>query len=91
MRVISDNKHYPEYERTANEIHIVGRIRWSRGRSEVIGFREIDDADPVLAFSPLVRGVEKTFAWIGEYGGIPLRPSKAFKRVFVHWAAAAFE
>ena len=28
VRVISDNKHYPEYERTADEIHIVGRIRW---------------------------------------------------------------
>ncbi|MFM9860636.1 LexA family transcriptional regulator [Pseudoxanthobacter sp. M-2] len=28
IRVISDNKHYPEYERTADEIHIVGRIRW---------------------------------------------------------------
>jgi phage repressor protein C with HTH and peptisase S24 domain len=28
VRVISDNKHYPEYERTADEIHIIGRIRW---------------------------------------------------------------
>lgn len=28
LRVISDNKHYPEYERTADEIHITGRIRW---------------------------------------------------------------
>lgn len=28
VRVISDNKHYPEYERTADEVHIVGRIRW---------------------------------------------------------------
>ena len=28
VRVISDNKHYHEYERTADEIHIVGRIRW---------------------------------------------------------------
>lgn len=28
VRVISDNKHYPEHERTADEIHIVGRIRW---------------------------------------------------------------
>lgn len=28
VRVISDNKHYPEYERTAGEINIVGRIRW---------------------------------------------------------------
>jgi phage repressor protein C with HTH and peptisase S24 domain len=28
VRVISDNKHYPEYERSAEEIVIVGRIRW---------------------------------------------------------------
>ena len=57
----------------------------------MIAFREVDDADPALAFSPLVRGVEKTFTWIGEHGGIPLTPSKAFKRVFVHWAAENFE
>src|SRR5690606_38560983 len=50
----------------------------------------MDDADPALAHSPTVRGLEKTFAWIGENGGIPLTPSKAFKRVFVHWAAAEF-
>ena len=57
----------------------------------MIALREVDDADPALAFSPLVRGVEKTLAWISEHGGIPLTPSKAFKRVFVHWAAAEFE
>ena len=57
----------------------------------MIALREVDEADPALAFSPLVRGVEKTFAWIGEHGGIPLTPSKAFKRVFVHWAAAEFD
>lgn len=28
VRVISDNKHYPEYERSSEEINIVGRIRW---------------------------------------------------------------
>jgi phage repressor protein C with HTH and peptisase S24 domain len=28
VRVISDNKFYPEYERTAEEIRIIGRIRW---------------------------------------------------------------
>jgi phage repressor protein C with HTH and peptisase S24 domain len=28
IRIISDNKHYPEYERTADEIRIIGRIRW---------------------------------------------------------------
>lgn len=57
----------------------------------MIAFREIDDADPALAHSPMVRGLEKTFAWMGEHGGIPLTPSKAFKRVFVHWAAAEFD
>ena len=57
----------------------------------MVVFREVDDVDPALAFSPLVRGVEKTLTWIGEHGGIPLTPSKAFKRVFVHWAAAEFD
>ena len=57
----------------------------------MIAFREIDDTDPALAYSPMVRGHEKTFAWIAKYGGIPLTPSKAFKRAFVHWAAAEFD
>lgn len=57
----------------------------------MITFREIDDTDPALAHSPIVRGLGKTFAWIGEHGGIPLTPSKAFKRVFVHWAASEFD
>lgn len=34
----------------------------------MITLREIDDADPALAHSPMVRGLEKTFAWIGEHG-----------------------
>ena len=29
VRVISDNKLYPEYDRSADEIRIIGRIRWS--------------------------------------------------------------
>ncbi|MCC0041890.1 MAG: hypothetical protein H6880_06935, partial [Rhodobiaceae bacterium] len=53
--------------------------------------REIDDTNPALKYSPIVRGHEKTFAWVAEYGGIPLTPLKAFKRVFVHWAAAEFD
>jgi len=57
----------------------------------VIALQKIDDADPALAHSPMVRGLERTFAWMGEHGGIPLTPSKAFKRVFVHWAAAEFD
>ena len=53
----------------------------------MITLQEIDDADPALAHSPMVQGLEQTFAWIGEHGGIPLTPSKAFRRAFVHWAA----
>ena len=35
----------------------------------MIAFQEIDDADLALAHSPMVRGVEKTLAWIGENRG----------------------
>lgn len=57
----------------------------------MIAFREVDDADPALLHSPMLRAVEKTFAYVAEHGGIALTPSKAFKRSFVHWAAAQFE
>lgn len=57
----------------------------------MIEFRKIDDADPTLAHSPMVRAMEKTFAYLDEHGGIGLTPSKAFKRTFVHWAAAEFD
>lgn len=57
----------------------------------MIAFRDIDDTDPALAHSPMIRGLEKSFAWIGEHGGIDLTPSKAFKRNFVHWAAREFD
>jgi hypothetical protein len=56
----------------------------------VIEFRKINDADPALAHSPMVRAIESTFNYISENGAIGLTPSKAFKRTFVHWAAAAF-
>ena len=49
------------------------------------------DDEPALAFSPLLRGFQKTFAYLGEHGSIGLTPSKAFKRNFVHWAAAEFD
>lgn len=57
----------------------------------MIEWQDLDDADPALALAPMVRGVEKTFGWIDAHGPIPLTPSKAFKRVFVHWAAAEFD
>ncbi|MCO7728344.1 hypothetical protein NJB93_17275 [Brucella intermedia] len=57
----------------------------------MIVFEEVVDDDPALVHSPMVRAMEKTFAYIYEHGAIPLTPSKAFKRSFVHWAAAEFE
>ena len=57
----------------------------------MIAFLELDDDDPALTHAPMVRAMEKTLAYIAEHGGIPLTPSKAFKRVFVHWAADAFD
>jgi hypothetical protein len=56
----------------------------------MIGFRNLDDNDPALKHSPLLNAVEKTFAYIAEHGSIGLTPSTAFKRNFVHWAAAEF-
>ena len=56
----------------------------------MIEFRQIDDGNPALVHSPMVRALEKTFAYMAEHGGIGLTPSKAFKRVFVHWAAREF-
>ncbi|MFP7572360.1 hypothetical protein [Marivita sp. S2033] len=57
----------------------------------MIEFRQIDDENPALAHSPMVRALEKTLAYMAEHGGIGLTPSKAFKRVFVHWAAREFD
>ena len=57
----------------------------------MIEFRQIEDTNPALAHSPMVRALEKTFAYIAEHGGIGLTPPKAFKRVFVHWAAREFD
>ena len=57
----------------------------------MIKFRQINDNNPALACSPMVRALEKTFAYIAEHGSIELTPSKAFKRKFVHWAAREFD
>lgn len=56
----------------------------------MIEFRTVADDEPALNFSPLLRGVQKTFAYVQDHGSIGLTPSKAFKRNFVHWAAAEF-
>ncbi|PTM51460.1 hypothetical protein [Phreatobacter oligotrophus] len=54
-------------------------------------FLELADTHPALAHSPMLRGLTRTFAYIAENGPIGLTPSGAFKRVFVQWAAEAFD
>ena len=44
----------------------------------------------VLDQSHLFRGARLILGYVAEHGPIPLTPSKAFKRVFVNWAAEAF-
>ena len=54
-------------------------------------FRDLSDADPVLANSPLLRAAQLTLQYAQDQGSIGLTPNKAFKRVFVHWAAEHFD
>lgn len=57
----------------------------------MIEFISVEDDNPALAHSHMVRAIKMMFAHIVEQGPIGLTPSKAFKRVFVHWAAANFD
>ena len=57
----------------------------------MIVFRKLDDAEAALVHSPMVRAFEKILDYIQEHGSIGLTPLKAFKRNFVHWAAAEFD
>ena len=54
-------------------------------------FRDLSDDNPVLAHSPILRAAQLTLQYAQEHGSIGLTPNKAFKRVFVHWAAEHFE
>jgi hypothetical protein len=54
-------------------------------------FCALSDDEPALTHSPIIRGLERTFAYIADKGLIGLTPSGAFKRVFVEWAAEAFD
>lgn len=57
----------------------------------MIEFSEVGDADPALGHSPMVRAIVRMLDFIGEHGGIELTQLKAFRRKFVHWAAAEFD
>lgn len=58
---------------------------------EMIEFRTLADDHPDLAQSPLLRGALLTLKYAREHGSIGLTKTKAFKRVFVHWAVENFD
>ena len=57
----------------------------------MIEFRPLPDDHPDLAHSPMLRGALLTLQYAQEHGSIGLTKTRAFKRVFVHWAVAHFE
>ncbi|WGW03950.1 hypothetical protein [Tropicibacter oceani] len=57
----------------------------------MIEFRNLADDHPDLAQSPLLRGALLTLRYARDHGAIGLTQTKAFKRVFVHWAVEHFE
>lgn len=57
----------------------------------MIEFHPLPDDHPDLAYSPLLRAALLTLGYAAEHGSIGLTGTKAFKRVFVHWAAEHFD
>ena len=57
----------------------------------MIEFRTLPDDHPGLAHSPLLRAALLTLQHAQEHGAIGLTKTKAFKRVFVHWAVEHFD
>lgn len=60
-------------------------------QSKMIEFRGLADDHSDLAHSPLLRGALLTLQYAHEHGSIGLTKTKAFKRVFVHWAVEHFD
>jgi hypothetical protein len=54
----------------------------------MIDVRPLSDDHPDLAHSPLLRAALLTLQYAQDHGTIGLTKTKAFKRVFVHWAAS---
>jgi len=57
----------------------------------MIEFRTLPDDHPNLAHSPLLRAALQTLHYADEHKSIGLTKTKAFKRVFVHWAVEHFD
>lgn len=58
---------------------------------DMIEFRNLADDHPDLAHSPLLRGALLTLQYAQKHGSIGLTKTKAFKRLFVHWAVEHFD
>jgi hypothetical protein len=65
-----------------------GNSLWQR--CAMIEFRLLPDDHPNLAHSPMLRAALLTLQYAQEHGSIGLTKTKAFKRVFVHWAVEHF-
>ena len=52
----------------------------------MIEFRTLSDDHPDLAHLPLLRAALLTLQYTLEHGAIGMTKTRAFKRVFVHWA-----
>ena len=57
----------------------------------MIEFRTLPDDHPDLAHSPLLRAALLTLRYVQDHAAIGLTKTKAFKRVFVHWAVESFD
>jgi hypothetical protein len=57
----------------------------------MIEFRTLPDDHSDLAHSPLLRAALLTLRYAHDHGAIGLTQTKAFKRVFVHWAVENFD
>ena len=57
----------------------------------MIEFLTLPENNPDLAHSALLRAALLTLQYTQEHGAIGLTKTKAFKRVFVHWAVEHFD
>lgn len=57
----------------------------------MIAFKTLPNDAPELDLCPLLRAAQMTLQYAVEHNGIELTQTKAFKRVFVHWAAEHFD
>ena len=57
----------------------------------MIDVRPLSDDHPDLAHSPLLCAALLTLQYAQDHGAIGLTKTKAFKRVFVHWAVEQFD